>query len=114
MSTGVLAQTLDNSNINTNLNVTQLVKLDTTQVNLTEGPAAKRLRLGSAEEERSSLDTTFRALFDKIQAPAENDLTKIPWIQLLTNLLARFPGRFQAGLRIQVLRVLSNLLQATR
>lgn len=77
-----------------------------------EAPAAKRMRLD--DNDRNSLNTSFRSFLDKIQSPAENDLTKIPWIQILSALLSRFPDMFDEELRSQVLRVLSTLLQATK
>ena len=45
----------------------------------------------------------------------DNDLTKICWLQILTNLIDRYPDTLhQAAVSVQVVLALSSLLQTTR
>ena len=65
-------------------------------------------------KENGSLDTSFRSLLDRIQSHTENDLNRVPWLQILGGLLGRFPVMFDEELKVQVLRVLSTLLQGSK
>ena len=80
------------------------------------GSAPKRLRLDkSTTDDRAQLDVSFTAFLANIQTPVENDLTKIPWLQILSGLLQQSPNILKSlELQQHILFVLSNFLQTTK
>ena len=91
--------------------VTQLVPLETTQA----GPAAKRRRMSSAENQgKFGLETLIAGVVGIEEGRGKGGDARLMWLQILSSLIQKHPGLLVVEQAETVLRALASLLQTSR